>query len=93
MYQLHILKKLPRLEGGTSPPPPSPYLAPLLLPGLNFRPSTGSADCECMVSHGERVVSHGECVVSHGECVVSHGECVVSHGECVVSHGVCGVTW
>ena len=44
-YQLHILKKLPRFarEGAHPPPAPSPYLAHLLLPGLNFRPSPGSA--------------------------------------------------
>ena len=46
-YQLHILKKLPRFaqEGAHTPPSPSPYLAHLLLPGLNFRPSAGSAQC------------------------------------------------
>ena len=38
MYQLHILKKLPRFaqEGAHPPPAPSPYLAHNLLPGLNY---------------------------------------------------------
>ena len=43
---LHLLQKLPRFarEGAHPPPAPTPYLTPLLLPGLNFRPSASSVD-------------------------------------------------
>ena len=51
MYQLHILKKLPRFarEEAHPPPTPSPYLAYLLLPGLNFRSSACSGLQYCFV--------------------------------------------
>ena len=45
MYQLHILFKKAsalRAGGSTSPSRSLPYLAHLLLPGVNFRPSAGS---------------------------------------------------